>query len=479
MTRSAAKGLDSRLKFYGIEAQDSDYRTIAKVVSSHADSALGSFYKTVEGTPETACFFSSKEQMDRARRAQKDHWVKLFSNGVTDSYLESANRIGRVHANIGLAPEWYVGGYARIAEHIVSKIIASGPTAMLPGLRGAARTAGKFVKLALLDMEIALSTYAAAEEEKRTSAISKIGAALSAMANGDLTVRLEGLPAEYRQLQEDFNSTISGLGHALGDVSESTRSISTGAAEIRSASNDLSSRTEQQAASLEESSAAMNELTQMIGDTTHAMANLNASIGQTHKQAIEGGEVVRNAMSAMTEIEKSSGAIGQIITMIDGIAFQTNLLALNAGVEAARVGEHGKGFAVVANEVRSLAQRSSEAAEEIRKLIQSSLVEVESGVRLVGEVGQVLNSILNQVSESSTVAEQISGSSTAQSENLKQINGAVADMNRTTQQNAAMVEESTAAARTMADEAQRLTQSIGRFRVEDNAPSRTALSRAA
>ncbi|CAN5208724.1 globin-coupled sensor protein [soil metagenome] len=467
MTGSAAKGLSSRLNFFGIAAQDPDYPVIAKAVSRHADSALAGFYKTVEGTPETARFFSDKGHMDRARRAQKDHWVKLFSDGVTERYLESANHIGRVHANIGLAPEWYVGGYARIAEHIVAKMVTSGPGALVPGRRRTARTAGKFVKLALLDMEIALSTYTAAEQERRTKAIAKIGDALAAMSRGDLTIRLEEMPGEFRQLQHDFNSAVTALGGTLSDVTESTRSIATGAAEIRSASNDLSSRTEQQAASLEESSAAMNELTAMISDTTHAMGNLNASISQTHKQAIQGGEVVRNAMTAMTEIEKSSGAIGQIISLIDGIAFQTNLLALNAGVEAARVGEHGKGFAVVANEVRSLAQRSSEAAEEIRKLIQSSLVEVENGVRLVGEVGQALNAILTQVTESSSVAEQISGSSAAQSENLKQINGAVSDMNRTTQQNAAMVEESTAAARTMADEAQRLSQAIGRFEIDD------------
>ncbi|MCE7797456.1 methyl-accepting chemotaxis protein [Sphingobium sufflavum] len=466
MTGIASQAVAKRLDFYGIGAQDSDYRAIGKSLAKYADDALAGFYKTVEGTPDAARFFPNREGMDKARRAQKDHWVRLFADGVTDRYVESANRIGRVHSTIGLAPEWYIGGYARIMEHIVSKMMAHGAGALSPARRSAARRAGKFIKLALLDMDIALATYTAAEEERRTAAIEKIGNALSAMSSGDLTVRLSGLPQEYDQLQNDFNSAISGLGATLSGVTDGARSISTGAAEIRSASTDLSQRTEQQAASLEESAAAMNELTSMISDTTQAMGNLNASIAQTHRQAIDGGEVVRNAMAAMTEIEKSSGAIGNIITLIDGIAFQTNLLALNAGVEAARVGEHGKGFAVVANEVRSLAQRSSEAAEEIRKLIQSSLGEVENGVRLVGEVGQALNAILNQVGESSAVAEQISGSSVAQSENLKHINGAVADMNRTTQQNAAMVEESTAAARTMAEEAQRLSTAIGRFQVD-------------
>ncbi|MFT3964982.1 MAG: methyl-accepting chemotaxis protein [Sphingobium sp.] len=466
-----SENIEKRLGFYGIEAQDADYKSIRKALSKYADDALGGFYRTVEGTPDAARYFSSREAMDKARRAQKDHWLRLFEDGVTGSYVESANRIGRVHAAIGLEPHWYIGGYARVLGHVIGKLMAHGPAAALPGQRAAARTASKFIKMALLDMDIALSTYFLVEEERRTAALDKIGSALSAISRGDLTARLEGLPESYSQLQSDFNSAIAGLGEALSSVTEGAKSISVGATEIRSASNDLSQRTEQQAASLEESAAAMNQLTEMIGDTTQAMTSLNESIAQTHRQAIDGGAVVRNAMSAMTEIEKSSGSIAQIISLIDGIAFQTNLLALNAGVEAARVGEHGKGFAVVANEVRSLAQRSSEAAEQIRLLIQGSLTEVENGVRLVGEVGQALDAILAQVGESSTVAEQISGTSVAQSENLKQINTAVSDMNRTTQQNAAMVEESTAAARNMADEAQRLTQAVGHFRVGDNGRS--------
>ncbi|HEX7856062.1 MAG TPA: methyl-accepting chemotaxis protein [Sphingobium sp.] len=465
MTGGMSKEIDKRLEFYGIEAQDSDYRSIRKALSKYADNALAGFYRTVEGTPDAARYFSTRESMDKARRAQKDHWLRFFDEGVTGKYLESANRIGRVHASIGLEPHWYIGGYARVLGDVIAKLIASGPASVLPGQRAAARTSAKFIKMALLDMDIALSTYFAVEEERRTTALGKIGAALSAVSRGDLKVRLDGLPDSYRQLQDDFNTAIEGLGETLSSVTEGANSISVGAAEIRSASNDLSQRTEQQAASLEESAAAMNELTSMITDTTQAMASLNDSISQTHRQAIDGGGVVRNAMAAMTEIEKSSGSIAQIISLIDGIAFQTNLLALNAGVEAARVGEHGKGFAVVANEVRSLAQRSSEAAEEIRKLIEGSLSEVSNGVRLVGEVGQALNAILTQVGESSTVAEQISGTSVAQSENLKQINNAVSDMNRTTQQNAAMVEQSTAAARNMADEAQRLSQAVGHFQV--------------
>ncbi|HEX7872491.1 MAG TPA: methyl-accepting chemotaxis protein [Sphingobium sp.] len=465
------KDIGKRLDFYGIDAQDADYKAIRKALSSHADKALAGFYRTVAGTPDAARYFSGPEAMDRARRAQKDHWLRFFEEGVTDRYVQSADRIGRVHAAIGLEPHWYIGGYASVLGHVLGKMIASGTAALLPGRRATARKAAKFVKMALLDMDVALSTYFAVEEERRVAAIGKIGSALAAVSQGDLTVRIDGLPDSYAQLQNDFNSAISGLGEALSSVTEGARSISVGATEIRSASNDLSQRTEQQAASLEESAAAMNELTQTISDTTQAMADLNGSIAQTHRQAIDGGEIVRNAMAAMTEIEKSSGSIAQIITMIDGIAFQTNLLALNAGVEAARVGEHGKGFAVVANEVRSLAQRSSEAAEQIRLLIQGSLSEVENGVRLVGQAGQALDAILNQVGESSTVAEQISGTSVAQSQNLKHINTAVSDMNRTTQQNAAMVEESTAAARNMAEEAQRLSQAVGHFRVEDSGRS--------
>jgi methyl-accepting chemotaxis protein len=211
----------------------------------------------------------------------------------------------------------------------------------------------------------------------------------------------------------------------------------------------------------------MDELTGAITATTSALNNLSNSVTRTHSAAKGGGEVVQQAILAMDQIEKGSGEIAKIIGIIDDIAFQTNLLALNAGVEAARVGEHGRGFAVVANEVRSLAQSSAEAAEQIKGLIKNSVAQVSNGVRMVNDVGKALTAIMAQVSETSEVAVKITESSAAQSLNLKQINSAITEMSETTQRNAAMVEESNAAAHSMEDEAGRVAEAVSQFRVRE------------
>jgi methyl-accepting chemotaxis protein len=253
----------------------------------------------------------------------------------------------------------------------------------------------------------------------------------------------------------------------LAQVAETADSINTGAAEISSASEDLSRRTEQQAASLEETAAAMGQITMAVKETAQGAAHVSASVAEAKDDAGEGGRVVREAIGAMGDIEKSAQEIAQIIGVIDGIAFQTNLLALNAGVEAARAGDAGKGFAVVANEVRALAQRSADAAKDIKGLIGASSRQVETGVQLVNETGQALDRIVGKVTEIAALAQQISASADTQAISLQEVNGAVADMDKMTQQNAAMVEQSTAAARSLAAEADELIAVVQRFQLGD------------
>jgi methyl-accepting chemotaxis protein len=308
---------------------------------------------------------------------------------------------------------------------------------------------------------------AIAEAEQR-HVVSELETGLEAIAQGNLTGRIEQpFAASYEGLRMSFNATLDNLGDILSRVASTASSVHTGATEIRAASDDLSLRTEQQAASLEETAAAMNQVTSMVQNTAVSAVQVNTSIGEAHREASQGGVVVEKAVSAMGAIEKSSSEIAQIISVIDGIAFQTNLLALNAGVEAARAGEAGKGFAVVANEVRALAQRSAEAAKDIKGLITTSSVQVQAGVGLVGETGTMLTSIVNRVGEISTLITHISESAEAQAASLQQVNGAVGEMDKMTQQNAAMVEESTAAARSLANEADALTSLVARFKVAD------------
>ena len=298
--------------------------------------------------------------------------------------------------------------------------------------------------------------------------VEKLTVGLSKLAAKDLEFRIDCVfPADYEGLRENYNAAVDDLSASLRTVRVGSTSVMSSIAEIRAAADDLASRNELQAANLEETAAAMNMVTSSINDTAASAASVQKTIVKAHEQANEGGQVVQDAIEAMAAIERSSAQITQIIDVIDGIAFQTNLLALNAGVEAARAGEAGKGFAVVASEVRALAQRSADAANDIKALISTSSAQVKSGVVLVGETGSRLRGIVAQVAESSAMVGGIAGAAVEQAANLRQVNVAVGEMDRMTQQNAAMVEQSTAATRALSDEANELTRIVSSFRTRD------------
>ena len=324
----------------------------------------------------------------------------------------------------------------------------------------------------ILDMEnkVVKIVEFAIDVTDRVRAVSEIGEGLAQLANNNLQHRLDrAFDPAFEKLRADFNAAMSQMHETMNAVSSATSVLRSGSDEIASASSDLSRRTEQQAASLEETAAALDELTATVRRSAEGAKQATTTASGAKADAVRSGEVMGEAVAAMSEIEQSSGQITQIIGVIDEIAFQTNLLALNAGVEAARAGDAGRGFAVVAQEVRALAQRSAEAAKEIKALIASSSDQVQRGVRLVGDTGKALGGIVAKVTEIDALIAEIALSSQEQASGLGQVNTAINQMDQVTQQNAAMVEQSTAAAANLKTEAQELADLVGRFKTGDGA----------
>jgi methyl-accepting chemotaxis protein len=299
--------------------------------------------------------------------------------------------------------------------------------------------------------------------------------ALEQLANNNLAFTLDRhLPYEYKKLRYDFNEAVTALREALSVVDEARQSIDRGASEISDAVADLATRTQDQAGRVERTLSEMDALTTEVSRTASDAAAVDLSMANTRQQAEASGEVMKRAVDAMSNIERASDEIASIVDLIDGIAFQTNLLALNAGVEAARAGEAGKGFAVVASEVRALAQRAAEAASDIKAKVSVSRQQVETGVGLVGDTGKALEQIVTSIAEMTLLVTGISQSTRRQANSLATVNSTVCDIERMTQQNAAMVEEASAATHSLAREASELSARLARFVLDE--PSGTEAS---
>jgi methyl-accepting chemotaxis protein len=311
------------------------------------------------------------------------------------------------------------------------------------------------------------------EAEALRFVIEALGAGLHRLAECNIRITLDdAFDTRFEPLRQDFNHSIATFQATLEKVMEETRRLLENSHEMREASGNLASRTEQQAAALEETSAALEQVTATVRASAQRTSDTRELVREAKNCAVASGSVVRSAVSAMERIESASSEIGQIIGVIDEIAFQTNLLALNAGVEAARAGEAGKGFAVVAQEVRELAQRSANAARDIKGLIQKSSVEVSSGVQLVGETGSALDQIGDFVSRIDTNVDAIATAAREQAIGLQEISAAINSIDQMTQQNAAMVEETTAISHTLAEGAVQLTSLVNRFQLNRRADIR-------
>ena len=479
--------LQERLQFIGLDSPAQEaLRSIRGSVAADLGPALDIFYEKVRSTPQMAKQFSNDAHVNAAKGLQGSHWERIASAQFDTHYLASAQRIGEAHANRGIEPRWYIGGYANVLPHLVGSMIVREWPKLSIGGRGKAEqlaaAVGALVKATLLDMDISISVYleqlnkraetaTAAQDitqKEQQLALGILAEAVSRLAAGNLVEGItKPLPPAFGDIGIGYNEAIEALSSAVGSVTTAVSSIESTAKEIAVASDDLSQRTEQQAASLEETSAALEQITATVHRTSTSTLEANGIVSSAKAEAETSAAVVQRAIDAMSLIEQSSSQISSIIGVIDEIAFQTNLLALNAGVEAARAGEAGRGFAVVASEVRALAQRSAEAAKEIKSLISASTKQVDDGVKLVAETGEALGRILEQVSSVDKVVSEIAAGAKEQSAGLDEVATAVNQMDQVTQQNAAMVEQTTAASHSLRSEMQDLLDAVQRFKTKD------------
>ncbi|MFB9125296.1 methyl-accepting chemotaxis protein [Paraburkholderia dipogonis] len=293
------------------------------------------------------------------------------------------------------------------------------------------------------------------------------------VATGDLSVNIELRSGDTTSLMASLKNMRDSLLRVVSDVRQNADGVATASAQIAQGNLDLSSRTEEQASALEETAASMEQLTITVKQNAENARVANELSSNASTIAVKGGEVVDEVVETMTGINDSSKKIAEIISVIDGIAFQTNILALNAAVEAARAGDQGRGFAVVAGEVRNLAQRSAAAAKEIKSLISTSVERVSEGTALVNRAGTTMVEIVNAIKRVSEVVGEISVASNEQSVGMGQVGDAVSQMDEVTQQNAALVEESAAAAESLRSQAQQLVQTVAVFKLSDGAPPST------
>ena len=479
---SANHQLDQRLSFMRFDHRSRAALQAAKPVLDEAiPSALDGFYAQLRNFAETRGLFSGGRG-ESAQARQVAHWKTMLSGEQGAAYLQAVERIGQSNAKAGLEPRWSIGGYALVLDKLIHAVLGKKSKGGLFGVKadeGAADQVAALSKAVFLDMDLAVSAYfkvllderdrleaeRQVSERQQADAVAALGVALSKLAAGDLSARVEGvLSSEFESLKIDFDNAAAALDKAMGAVSRGASSIRSGSDDMARAADDMAQRTEQQASTLQQTAAAVEQLTATVDRTARSAKQVSARVGEAAADAQASGEVVTRAAQAMTQIESSSAKVSQILGVIDEIAFQTNLLALNAGVEAARAGDAGRGFAVVAQEVRALAQRSADAAREIKTLIADSSRQVGEGVDLVGQTGQALRGIVEKVGAIDSLVDEIAASANEQASALGQVNVAVAQLDQVTQRNSAMVQQSTQATHALRAEAADLSNHVGGFR---------------
>lgn len=460
--------METRLRFFELDdKQRATLRAAKPILERSIGPALDRFYERAKITPETARFFRDDAHIASAHSAQIRHWMHIVDAQFDDDYYQSVRRIGEVHARIGLEPRWYIGGYAMIMEELIHAVARATPAwkRLFSFGPSCAELTAALTKAAMLDMDLSISIYFEVADNERNNAISKLDSALERLAQGDLAQDVEGLPKAFASLEGSYNQTLANLRTTIGSVVEASGTIQQESRDIASASEDLARRMESNAAALEETAVTMVQIEDRV-KTTAADAQETLNIADEALAAMEHGkEGAHGAMITMQSVHENARGIDTVIEGVDKIAFQTRVLAMNAAVEAGRAGEAGRGFAVVADLVRALAMRAEDEARKAREGLSATQADIAVAVEAVGNINGALQGVASKFERVHALIAQMSADNAAQSDAISEINMAVNSMDSATQQNAVMIERTSASAHVLHNDAIRLAGHAGQFRV--------------
>lgn len=469
------KTIEERLTFLEFDAAQRRVLTAAQpLLRKCIRPALEHFYRRVRATPEMARMFGSDRHIDAAQSAQVGHWMGIATGRFDAEYYAAVSRIGKVHARIGLEPRWYIGGYALILEEIMTAVERSAsPWRLFTRRVSPGKLSRALMKAAMLDMDLSISIYFEEAEAERKLAIASLDRAMSRLAAGDLVHDIDDLPEGFLSLKNSYNRSLANLRQTIGSVVTASNAIYGESGAIAQASEDLAQRTESSAANLEETASTLLRVEERVKATASGAQETLGIAGEALVSVEQGREVAGDAVQAMHVVHESARGIDAVIEGVDKIAFQTRVLAMNAAVEAGRAGSAGRGFAVVADLVSSLAMRAEEEARKARDGLSATRSEIDQAVETVSRVDRSLETIAGEVGRVHALVETMARDNDAQATAISEVSSTVGMMDRTTQQNAAMVEQTSAAARTLISDATTLANQAGRFRIEEEGGAST------